>query len=289
MKYKKVFIVGSGRCGTHWVLNLFLNHPLVVGTLSESKAYMVFGAILHKKQNFEHFLRKISGRYWRSIIKYYESFPEGTRLQEYVTHAELSGYIREIKSTDISLENKAQQLIEKIFNNYYYKNGGDSNKLFVEKTPQHIYYVDKILDYYPEAKIIEIVRDGRDVCVSYQKLIEKGITWPPENRKEQVLLWKRAIRKGMELRSEKKYSPKILFVKYEDLLQNKAQNIRRMFDFAGLKYTEEDILRIVNSDKIINSSYKGNINGWKDVFTKQDICIFKKYANQELIESGYSW
>ena len=40
---------------------------------------------------------------------------------------------------------------------------------WVEKTPRHILYIGKILDWLPSAKIILILRDGRDVAYSFQK------------------------------------------------------------------------------------------------------------------------
>jgi hypothetical protein len=36
-----------------------------------------------------------------------------------------------------------------------------------EKTPHHLFYWRQISEFFPEAKIIHLVRDGRDVALSY--------------------------------------------------------------------------------------------------------------------------
>ena len=55
----------------------------------------------------------------------------------------------------------------------------------VEKTPKHIQCIGKILKWSPEAKIIIIVRDGRDVAYSIKQRtgsLEEGIQrWMDDN------------------------------------------------------------------------------------------------------------
>ena len=50
---------------------------------------------------------------------------------------------------------------------YLAKRSAESAKRIVgDKSPQHTEYVDEIFDFYPEAKVSHIFRDGRDVAVS---------------------------------------------------------------------------------------------------------------------------
>lgn len=39
---------------------------------------------------------------------------------------------------------------------------------WIEKTPRHILHLKKIFDWYPDAKVLLIIRDGRDVATSFQ-------------------------------------------------------------------------------------------------------------------------
>ena len=50
---------------------------------------------------------------------------------------------------------------------YLAKDSAPSGKRIVgDKSPLHTDHVDEIFDFYPEARVIHIVRDGRDVAVS---------------------------------------------------------------------------------------------------------------------------
>ncbi|MDQ0160560.1 sulfotransferase family protein [Alkalibacillus salilacus] len=54
----------------------------------------------------------------------------------------------------------------------YEKYQSNKNNRLVEKTPKHIMKVNRILKYYPNAQIIALVRDGRDVSLSLKKRYE---------------------------------------------------------------------------------------------------------------------
>ncbi len=287
MDYGKVFIVGSGRCGTHWVLNLFLKHPDVVGLLQESKIYMVIGPFL--KRSFKNYIRSYTGKDWNSILKSYDSYEKGTRMQMFVKRENLVSYIQEIRKNSNAINEKHYQLIDKIFTSFFLFHGGNESKTFVEKTPQHIYYVDSILKQYPDAKIVEVVRDGRDVCASFQKLLEKGTRWPAAEREQQILNWRNAVRKGIEFRSYPKYKKNIILVKYEDLLNSKKDKLNQLFKFAGLSNEPDIIQNIISEDKIINESQVGKKSNWRDIFSESDISLFEKLAKKELLELGYKW
>ena len=53
-------------------------------------------------------------------------------------------------------------------------------------------YIDLILRQFPEAKGIEIIRDGRDVCVSYQARA-KTKRWTRKSTKSIAKTWNKLI------------------------------------------------------------------------------------------------
>jgi hypothetical protein len=64
------------------------------------------------------------------------------------------------------LLSKSKDIIDYFDNvlNFYKKTNSD--KIFIEKTPQHILKLTSLLKYFPNAYFIHIVRDGRDCYCS---------------------------------------------------------------------------------------------------------------------------
>ncbi len=78
-----------------------------------------------------------------------------------------------------------------------------------EKSPKNVLFFDRILEYYPSARIIHLVRDGRDVILSKHPR-NPNEYWISEER------WIQDVTKGLELIDH----PNVLTIKYEDLILN---------------------------------------------------------------------
>lgn len=95
---------------------------------------------------------------------------------------------------------------------------------WVEKTPKHILHIGKILKWRPSAKIILIIRDGRDVAYSIQKRtgsLENGIRrWCEDNLA------------GKEYWSDSN----VHVIKYEDLVTDFETTIISVLSFLDEEY-----------------------------------------------------
>ena len=92
---------------------------------------------------------------------------------------------------------------------------------WVEKTPNHVRHIKKILRWCPDAKFLLIIRDGRDVAASIKKRndsIEKGI-----NR------WVKDNLAGKEYWDH----PSVHVVRYEDLVGNFEFCIKDILNFLN--------------------------------------------------------
>jgi hypothetical protein len=160
---------------------------------------------------------------------------------------------------------------------YYMLQGSarSGKRIVGDKSPLHTDHVDEIFELYPEAKVIHVVRDGRDVAVSLMhhfwnlsKDIHRGgiyDLWPEERARrdayredpdaflasgesifveerlrQMAVRWNRrtskASREGTELLGEN-----FLQLKYEDLLNNTAQTMQPAFELLGARTDEEVI------------------------------------------------
>ena len=95
---------------------------------------------------------------------------------------------------------------------------------FAEKTPRHLLHLDAIAATVPGARIVMMVRDGRDVAASFQRRDGKAITgarrWLQENE----------VLRAAEAR------PDTLRLRYEDLVTDPEGSLRAVCSFAGLPF-----------------------------------------------------
>ena len=98
---------------------------------------------------------------------------------------------------------------------------------WIEKTPNHILKIEQILEWCPEAQIVLVLRDGRDVAASLKKRtgrLQEGIeNWVSRNRHSQKF-WDH---------------PNVHVFKYEDLIVNFDQTLQSILQFLGEDYEPE--------------------------------------------------
>jgi hypothetical protein len=97
---------------------------------------------------------------------------------------------------------------------------------WAEKSPVHVRMIDKIFAMYPEARVVFIVRDGRDVAVSIRKRfgdIETGLNrWVDDNRH------------GLNWSDD----PRVITVRYEDLVKRYDETMPGICKFIGEAFEE---------------------------------------------------
>ena len=143
---------------------------------------------------------------------------------------------------------------------FAYFNAITDKKYVIDKSRGHGFYRDFIDAFYPNPKIICMVRDLKDIVCSYEKIHRKTpLKHPPlldDSTARATTLFKRvnewlhptqAIGKAIERLIailEKKWDDKFLFVKAEDLcLHPKAQMIR-IYEYLEIPYFEHDFENI---------------------------------------------
>ena len=97
---------------------------------------------------------------------------------------------------------------------------------WVEKTPSHVNHIQTILKSIPDAKILVITRDGRDVAYSFKKRfndVEHGIKrWVDDNLAA----------------LEHANNENVYFLKYEDIIHHFKQTISSVLQFLDEEYEE---------------------------------------------------
>jgi len=163
-----------------------------------------------------------------------------------------------------------------------------NKKYLILKRPVAIFYLDTLFRYFPQMKVIHIIRDGRDVVMSLNK--SKHFGWPVQLG---CRAWKRSIVLGKRYRNNQKYYE----VRYENLVKEPVKTINKILKFLGKKRMKKE--RVLNHYKYIKNKkslpvrgagkplYTSSIGKWKNEMIEEDKKTFKKIAGKTLIELGY--
>lgn len=159
-----------------------------------------------------------------------------------------------------------------------------------EKTPVHMMYVDTILAWYPEAKIVAIVRDGRDSVLSLLR-----VPWAHHDLARHCADW--IGRMNHLRRLLKRYPEQMHLVRYEELLRQPDTVLKEVLSFAGIPVLEEpDGSEVPVLVPTWESGWKGNadkaldpsrIAAWRHSASTEQICCMQTMMGRGLREWGY--
>jgi hypothetical protein len=159
----------------------------------------------------------------------------------------------------------------------------------LEKTPLHIRHIDEILAWFPDAKVVWILRDGRACVASLGK-----VGWAADDPRRLARDWVRNM--AFALDSEARADPRSLVrVRYEDLVADPVATLDRLQDFLGLPRSAavHDHSLQAGTIKPFERAWKENVNrpimsrrsdAWKDEI---DVAALSPIMNPMLARLGY--
>lgn len=173
---------------------------------------------------------------------------------------------------------------------------GNGKARYGEKSPGYVMHIPMLADLFPEARFVHIIRDGRNVALSYRES-----EWGTKDVAESAYYWERFVARGrqsgLQLGSQRYRE-----VRYEELLEDSEGTVRELCDFLELDF-EEDMLRYYERaeavlDKIQGESFvKAHVNlsrpptkglrDWRTQMSDEDVEIFEALAGDLLDDLGY--
>lgn len=166
---------------------------------------------------------------------------------------------------------------------------------WAECTPDHLLYMEEIKRQIPEALFIHIIRDGRDVALSYA---QQGWSYPlPWDRAERLgvagLYWEWAVRKGRE--QGRDLGADYQEVRFEDLVANPRPTLSRLGEFIEHDLDYDRIQReAIGSVREPNTSFAAAssenfdpVARWKTKMSSEQAADFEALVGEFLHELGY--
>ena len=134
-------------------------------------------------------------------------------------------------SNNFKISVDKEKFLNSINNTYSYSN----NELIIDKSLENFFYIDLILQIFPEAKFIHTFRNTMDNAIAiYQSmLIYMPWTHSIENISKYILNYKKIMS-----HFKKKYPEKILDIELEDFTNNPNIHSKRIFNFCNIPITD---------------------------------------------------
>lgn len=230
---KNIFILGMPRAGTTYLSKLLNNHSQI----ASSGETCFFGRL---------YIEPVNGVYTEEQVTYWLNKFKTIRLD----NLSKAKRIHLNSSLNLEFDNLSAPYVPKLLfdalSNAFKKIS--SKPFFIEKTPHHIQYLNRILSFYPNAKFIVLIRDPYKWLLSYKfqgsqkneniRTVFKDIYHPLFA----ALVWRKnfiATQRALKLHPEK-----CLVLKNEDL--NNSNTKQNLYSFMNIDF-EELALEQINS------------------------------------------
>jgi len=167
---------------------------------------------------------------------------------------------------------------------------------WAESTPDHLLALPRIKETIPNALVIHILRDGRDVALSLEK--QHWIRpFPWDHGKElqtSAIYWEWIVNRGREY--GKRLGSDYKEVRYEDLVANPQSTLTELGEFIGQDLDYEQIERVgIGSVSRPNTSFAGQrqsggfqpVARWKKTLSDEQLGRIEGLIGHTLAGLGY--
>lgn len=268
-KIAKVFIIGSERSGTNLLQKLLSNHQSLIGP----KTPHLINTFFREQRYFGDLVDK------ENQNKLYEA------LLLICNHKFSNWNIEYPKNQDLITKYK---FIEAILNLYIQITVDNQKNGFIAKELNAHLFIDEILELYPDAKFIHIVRNPLEQASSWMKTPLFYYT-PQDVAQDWVDVQQDILNKKHRLKDA------LITCKYEDLVNDTENSITKILNFCNLtidKNCFQNKTKRKGDDwnelwKNVNSKVQNNLNKHKDELTKYEINNVKSITKDIACELGY--
>lgn len=268
------FFVGCGRSGTSLLRAIFDSHP---DMNVPRDTYFILG------------LAERRGRYER---------PEGFAVETFLNDLQ-GGY--DFDRWPIPFDEIASDLrtnppasypdaIRQIFHVCAIKQG---KSRYGNKSPVHVRGLPMLAGLFPEARFIHIIRDGRNVALSYI-----DVDFGPSTIEGGALRWRRHVtdgRKAGETLGPERYRE----VRYEQLIDDPESAIRDLCSFVDIEFDERMLRYYERSEQLYpgreTPTHHRNLarpptkgmRDWRKEMSAGQVAMFEAIAGDLVTELGY--
>ncbi len=270
LRGKKIaFLVGAPRSGTTWLQLLLARSPSVV-TAQETHVFSAFLASAVYRWNED---RKTGAKTGVTLV---------------LDDDEYHGLLRQASGLVLAKIAASKP----------------TATVIMDKSPSHVRCSREILDAWPDAYFIHLIRDPRSVVASLRVASKTwAASWASKRISTNSETWISDVREG---RAIPLATPNYLEVKYEDLIADGPQTLLRIFVALGVpaslddcrQYIEECNIQNLKAGKLEGAPFNvakmgkeswriGTADSWRSELSKVEIAQIERLAGPLMQETGY--
>lgn len=188
---------------------------------------------------------------------------------------------------------------------------GAADRLLGEKTPAHLYSVPILLEWFPEARVIHLLRDPRSILASKLEKVRqrrdregparllpdalgplaRRLVTPVETA-HVIREWRDAV--ALDRRYAAQYDERYRLVRFEDLVTTPGSVVRALCEFLGIPFRDA----MIEDVRVVGSSFGGahrgatgfdetSVRRWEGRLGRLPAAIVARAAGADLARLGY--
>jgi hypothetical protein len=273
-----IFIVGAPRSGTTLLQYMLRSHPRISLPTGEShfiiplfRSAEAYGDLTHLEN-----IRAVLAEMYRRSADFLDT--------------DLHGMKFDIDALAQELHTQGRHSMQAIIAGLFEKNAcGEGKARWGDKTPYYVLHLPKIMAWFPDAQIIHLIRDGRDVALS---LFARQDDFGVYNTYFAAKYWQQYVETGMQ-QGAKLGPHQYLEMRYEDILLDQKSALQKICGFLSEEFSES-LLEFKKSgmagktpllQKPVQSDNAGK---WRSQMSPMQIRVFESAAGDTLKECGYA-
>jgi len=296
-----LFIVGASRSGTAMLRSILLRNPEI--SLAGETHYFddlrprMIGKSIREMSVDE---RNACADYFRALtVRPYGK--QGDPEQSWLSREELLKTAEEIGDTSDSIFEAYCKL-------FSIREGG---VIWGEKTPRHIFRINEILELFPQARVVCMVRDPRAVVASYRDWQQQGglassehdtdyqkaIQADQDRAKKSYhivlasLMWRAAANAAVGAQN-KHSTDRVRIVKYEDVINAPEPTLAKMSDWLGISFDTKMLNIPLHNSSAMEFDEQAGISKapqkrWRNVLSDREIGIIQNVSGSALENAGF--
>lgn len=297
-----IFIVGVSRSGTTLMRRILDRHSRV-GIVTENH----FLGHLLPWEGTRHYFRRVGDPRDDAAISALVELIYSGELQRRSRLRELSPYWRwltgkvpreDIEAYLLASDRTERGLFEAFLRVYADRRG---KAVIGEKTPAHVDYVEELLEWFPDGRVVHCMRDPRGVYVSeLRRRTEHAIGFPYQQLAampalmarfvllEVVWAWARAVHRHRVL--SRRYPDHYRLVRFEDVVSAPGDTLDELCAFLGLDAEPRMLEQKVTSKgaRVGSAGFDaGAAERWREHIDGGAKAAIERLLGRRLAEMGY--
>jgi hypothetical protein len=177
---------------------------------------------------------------------------------------------------------------------------GNNPAVAVENTPENMVFLSWILEIFPEAYVLHIIRDPRGVWLSIRKSLKSWLNPAkdgalPPTLARNMTTWVDYMGLAVDIQ---KQTNQYTEVRYEALEENGSAELERLFNWLGLRADKEFCEQAIANSALDKMKKEitapegffgiGNSNSWRTTLSNSEIKQIEYLAGDWMDKLGYS-